>query len=70
MGKEITICVVGHKKFDLLIKDENYISLGVGSNNHNIGSMKTDDEGINISNKNKNYCELTGLYWMWKNVNS
>ncbi len=27
-----------------------------------------DDEGENISAKNRAYCELTGQYWAWKNV--
>ena len=27
-----------------------------------------DDTGINISNKNRMYCEMSAVYWIWKNT--
>ena len=62
------IYVAMHKKVELPKLDSLYEPLLVGSFNkkENIGLIR-DDSGKNISEKNENYCELTGIYWIWKN---
>lgn len=61
------IYVAMHKKFDLSFKSDLYEPLLVGSYNKKDKDICRDDSGKNISSKNENYCELTGLYWIWKN---
>lgn len=54
------------------IPDKTYeISIQVGADlADKVLCSVQDDEGDNISEKNREYCELTGLYWVWKNDKS
>jgi hypothetical protein len=64
--KDIRIYVMAHKAFEPP-KDSIYIPLQVGAALHEPLGYLADNTGDNISAKNPNYNELTGLYWMWKN---
>lgn len=65
--KDIKIIVATHKKYQMP-KDEMYLPVQVGAeSNANLGYQR-DNVGNNISNKNPYFCELTGLYWAWKNL--
>lgn len=67
---ESKIFVITHKPY-AMPKDPIYQPVLVGA------SLRPDLEGVdgyvkddlndNISLKNKTYCELTGLYWIWRN---
>lgn len=60
--------VVTHKEFNCKLLNS-YKPIQVGKcNTHKELPYITDDTGKNISNKNKNYCELTAVYWIWKNT--
>jgi len=68
--KDFFIGVAGHKKYDMP-KDNSYVPIQVGaSGKMTIPNFTRDDIGDNISNLNSNYSELTGIYYIWKNVNS
>lgn len=60
------IYVATHKPFTPPT-DSLYIPIQVGAAGKAPLGYLTDDSGINISNKNHLYGELTGLYWIWKN---
>lgn len=62
--KEINIFVIAHKKIEKKLSDI-YIPIQVG-NADSLGYLR-DNTGDNITHKNSNYCELTGMYWTWKN---
>ena len=52
-----------------LTRDEVLIQVGAALTDKRIASgILTDCEGDNISCKNRQYCELTGLYWIWKHA--
>lgn len=69
---DIKIIVATHKVYKMPL-EKIYIPLLVGSATKgdmdaSLERYSRDDAGENISTKNANYCELTGLYWAWKNL--
>lgn len=76
MENKATIIIATHKKYQMPA-DKMYLPVHVGAegkkdsdgNDLDLGYVK-DNTGDNISLKNPSFCELTGLYWAWKNVDS
>ena len=64
---DIKIIIATHKQY-WMPDDPMYLPVHVGAAGKESIGYQRDDEGDNISAKNPNYCELTGLYWAWKNL--
>ena len=66
MNVKVLVCC--HKE-SKLPSDERYLPIHVGKalSKQELGIVG-DETGDNISKKNSSYCELTGMYWAWKNL--
>ncbi len=72
----VKIIVATHKKYRMP-DDSMYLPLHVGAEGKldadgselDLGYAK-DNTGENISSLNASFCELTGLYWAWKNLDA
>lgn len=63
----MSIYIISHKPIKCP-KLDGYQLIQVGACNKEHYCSVSDDTGDNISIKNPYYCELTGLYWIWKNL--
>ncbi|WP_373219479.1 DUF4422 domain-containing protein [Ruminococcus sp. 5_1_39BFAA] len=72
----VKVIIATHKRYQMP-KDDMYLPLHVGAegktdvagNDLDLGYLK-DNTGDNISALNSSFCELTGLYWAWKNIDA
>lgn len=74
--EEIRIIIAAHKKYRMP-EDKMYLPLHVGAEGKTDDSGKPldlgyikDNTGDNISELNPSFCELTGIYWAWKNLDA
>ena len=64
---DIKIIVATHKLYRMP-EDGIYVPVQAGAALKEPLPYRHDNDGENISEKNQNYCELTALYWAWKNL--
>ncbi len=68
MDTNVKILVCCHKD-DIIASQPPYMPIHVGKALSSLDlGMQGDDTGENISEKNASYCELTGMYWAWRNL--
>ena len=61
------LVVATHKPYSMPV-DPAYLPLHVGALGKPSIGFTRDDTGDNIIARNATFCELTGLYWAWKNL--
>lgn len=67
---DIFVGVAAHKPYPIVDMDGYHpIQVGAKGKNHIKGYLP-DDQGDNISDLNANFSELTGAYFIWKNVDA
>ena len=69
MKEGIRVIVAAHKEYRMP-SDPMYLPLQVGAAGKGSIGFQRDDAGENISGLNPYFCELTGLYWAWKNLDA
>lgn len=65
----VQVIIAAHKAYRMP-EDPIYLPLQVGAAGRESLGYRRDDEGENISELNPFFCELTGLYWAWKNLDA
>ncbi|QLO36245.1 DUF4422 domain-containing protein [Klebsiella sp. RHBSTW-00484] len=65
--ERMRIYTVTHKNFQPTAESI-YQPIIVGNGEVNLSSAVRDNIGDNITEKNKSFCEMTALYWIWKNT--
>ncbi len=66
---KVTVIVAAHKPY-AMPNDPMYLPLQVGAEGKEAIGFAADNTGAHISGKNATFCELTGLYWAWKNLDA
>lgn len=70
MKTDIKIVVIAHKPYKMPNNPIYYpIEVGAISREKHFSNYQDDLGKDNISKKNPYYCELTGIYWAYKNLN-
>ena len=66
--KSVKIIVATHKNFNEPRDKELYMPVHVGAEGKDDLGYQKDNVGENVSTLNPYFCELTGIYWAWKNL--